>query len=241
MRSPHDRFFLVLAGLFALLWIALAVAPLHRRDWALENVLVVIFVAALATTWRRFPFSRASYAAIFLFLCLHTVGAHYTYSLVPYDDAWRALTGRSLNDALGWTRNNYDRVVHFLYGLLLAYPLRELVLRVDPARGFWSYFLPLALTMSLSVLYELVEWGAAVVFGGDLGIAFLGTQGDEWDAQKDMALASAGALLAMVATAAWNASMRRDFAREWNESRQLAISTRFRRRTSRRSPDRGGD
>jgi len=216
MRHPHVRFVAVLAGLLALVWIALAIAPLHRGDWALENVLSLLFVAVLAATWRRHPFSRASYTAIFLFLCLHAIGAHYTYSQVPYDEWWRALTGRSLNDALGWSRNNYDRIVHFLYGLLLVYPLRELVLRVDRARGFWSYFLPFALTMSLSVLYELIEWVAALIFGGDLGTAFLGTQGDEWDAQKDMALAGAGALCGMLATAACNALTQRDFAQEWN-------------------------
>jgi putative membrane protein len=217
MGPSHRRFVAALAGLFALIWSALAIAPVDRGTWALENVLVLLFAAALVATWRRHPFSRASYAAIFLFLSAHVVGAHYTYSLVPYEDGWRALTGRSLNDALGWTRNNYDRVVHFLFGLLLAYPLRELVLRVDAARGWWSYVLPAALMMTLSAMYELTEWLAAVVFGGDLGAAFLGTQGDEWDAQKDTALASAGALAAMLATAACQAATGRDFAREWND------------------------
>ena len=85
-------------------------------------------------------------------------------------------------------------------------------------RGFWGYFLPLDLTMSTSMLYELVEWGAASVFGGDLGTAYLGTQGDEWDSHKDMALASLGALVAMIATACVNARFDRDFTREWRES-----------------------
>jgi len=85
-------------------------------------------------------------------------------------------------------------------------------------RGFWGYFLPLDLTMSTSMLYELIEWGAAVNIGGELGQAYLGTQGDIWDAQKDMALASLGALLAMLVTAALNWRYQRDFAREWNES-----------------------
>ncbi|HSR72017.1 MAG TPA: DUF2238 domain-containing protein, partial [Kiloniellales bacterium] len=114
-----------------------------------------------------------------------------------------------------------DRFVHFAYGLLLAYPIRELFLRVADARGFWGYFLPLDLTMSTSMLFELIEWAAAEVFGGDLGIAYLGTQGDVWDAHKDMALASLGALIAMTATLTVNARLQRDFAREWRDSLRL--------------------
>jgi putative membrane protein len=108
--------------------------------------------------------------------------------------------------------------VHFSYGLLLAYPIREIFLRVADVRGFWGYALPLDVTMSTSMLYELIEWGAAVWFGGDLGEAYLGTQGDVWDAQKDMAVASLGALIAMIATAIINSRLQRDFAREFIES-----------------------
>jgi putative membrane protein len=214
----HGPYVAILASLLGGLWVALAIAPVSRHDWALENALLVVFVAALAASWRRFPLSRVSYTLIFLFLCLHTVGAHFTYSLVPYDEWWRRLTGQSLNALLGWERNNFDRVVHFSYGLLLAYPVRELLLRVASVKGFWGYFLPLDLTMSTSALYELIEWGAAEVFGGELGATFLGTQGDIWDAHKDMALASLGALAAMLATAALNAWLQRDFAREWSDS-----------------------
>jgi putative membrane protein len=214
----HGRYVVILASLLALLSIALAIDPHDRSDWALENVLVIVLFAGLAATYRRFPLSRISYTLIFLFLCLHVVGAHYTYSLVPYDAWWTRLTGHSLNAALGWERNNFDRVVHFCYGLLLAYPVREVFLRIASVKGFWGYFLPLDLTMSTSVLYELIEWGAAVVFGGELGAAFLGTQGDPWDAQKDMALAGLGALIAMLVTAALNVWLQRDFAREWSES-----------------------
>lgn len=109
-------------------------------------------------------------------------------------------------------------MVHFLYGFLLAYPIREIFLRVANVRGFWGYFLLLDLTMSSSALYELIEWGAALVLGGDLGAAYLGTQGDIWDAHKDMALASFGALLAMLITAFVNYRHQRDFTREWVES-----------------------
>ena len=129
---------------------------------------------------------------------------------MPYDDWWRAAFGYSLNEALGFERNHFDRLVHFLHGLLLAYPLRELFIRVAWVKGFWSYFLPLDVTMSTAMLYELVEWLAAEAFGGELGMAYLGTQGDVWDAHKDMLLASVGALLAMGITAGLNLWLQRE-------------------------------
>ena len=218
------RYLGVLASLFGALWLALAFDPHDRKDWLLENALTIAAVAVLAATHRTFPLSRISYAMIFAFLCLHTVGAHYTYSEVPYDAAWKSLTGSTLNAQLGWERNHFDRVIHFAYGLLLAYPIRELFLRVVGVRGFWGYFLPLDLTMSTSMLYELIEWGAAEILGGDLGTAYLGTQGDEWDAHKDMALASLGGLVAMCITAAFNWRTKRDFAYEWVESLRVKIA-----------------
>jgi putative membrane protein len=157
-----------------------------------------------------------SYTLIFVFLCLHTIGAHYTYSLVPYDEWLTAFTGRS--GLLGSGRNHFDRLVHFAYGLLLTYPVREVFLRVALVRGFWGYYLPLDVTMATSMIYELIEWGAAELLGGDLGQAYLGSQGDPWDAQKDMALATLGACIAMLVTGLLNATFQRDFAREWADS-----------------------
>jgi putative membrane protein len=220
-RKAPARFAAVLLLLLALLWVPLAFSPFDRKDWLLENALLVAAIAFLAATFPSFPLSRVSYVLIFLFLCLHTVGAHYTYAEVPYDAWFQGLTGRTFNSLVGWERNNFDRVVHFAYGLLLAYPIREMFLRIGNMRGFWGYFLPLDLTMSTSMIYELVEWVAAEFFGGELGMAYLGTQGDVWDAHKDMALASLGALLAMCVTAAINWRLQRDFAAEWADSLRI--------------------
>jgi putative membrane protein len=188
---------LALLVVFGMLWVALAVAPVDRETWVLENLLLVLFVAALVAGYRRFHFSRAAYVLMFVFLCLHAVGGHYTYSLVPYDDWARGLTGSTVNEQFGWTRNHYDRLLHFLFGFLLAGPARELLLEITGVRRGWSYFLAIVLIMASSSLYELIEWAAAVVFGGELGMHYLGTQGDEWDGQRDMALAALGAVLVM--------------------------------------------
>jgi len=219
--SPHHRFLLVLAVVFLLWFAVLAIAPLYRHDWLLENILVLAFALGLGLTYKRFTFSRVSYTLIFLFLCLHEVGAHYTYSEVPYDHWCETLTGRSCNALIGWERNNFDRIVHFAYGLLLAYPIREIFLRIAGVGGFWGYFLPFDLTISTSLTYELIEWAAAVLLGGDLGMAYLGTQGDVWDSHKDMLLAGVGALTAMTFTALLNVYLQRDFAREWADSLRI--------------------
>lgn len=221
MNITYRSHALFLLFAFAVWWAALAVRPLDRHDWLLENVLLVPVFLLLAWGWKHRLFSRLSHTLIFLFLCLHEVGAHYTYSEVPYNEWTQALFGRSLNDMLGWERNHFDRLLHFLYGLLCAYPCREIFMRVAQAKGFWAYFLPLDFMTSTSALFELIEWAAASVFGGDLGQAYVGTQGDIWDAQKDIALAMLGALMAMAAIALVNWRCQRDFAREWSQSLEV--------------------
>ncbi|MFA5073301.1 MAG: DUF2238 domain-containing protein [Nitrospirota bacterium] len=225
MTTPtsHNRYLVSLAILFSIIWFALAIKPYDRHDWLLENALVFAFVILFALTYKIFPFSRISLTLIFLFLCLHEIGAHYTYSEVPYNTWTQDFFGTSFNSMVGWERNNFDRLVHFSYGLLLAYPVREIFLRIAQVRGFWGYFFPLDITMSTSMIFELFEWAAVEVFGGDLGVAYLGTQGDVWDAHKDMLLASIGALVAMTITAAINMYLRNDFVKEWVNSLKVKI------------------
>ncbi|NIV19025.1 MAG: DUF2238 domain-containing protein [Woeseiaceae bacterium] len=193
-----DRFALVLLGLLAIVWVIAAIDPWYPDDWLLENILVFIAVPVLVLIHRKEPLSRTSYALVFAFLCLHEVGAHHTYAEVPYDRWFEALTGVSLNELLGWERNHFDRLVHFLWGLLLTFPIRELVMRSGRIRGFMSYFVPFLIIVASSTIYELIEWQAALLFGGDLGMAYLGTQGDIWDAHKDSTLALTGGLLANI-------------------------------------------
>ena len=219
LHKLTPRGYAAVLGVVLLLVVALSAWGAHYpHDWMLENALVALAIIVIAISSRRFPLSRVSYTLIFLFLCLHEIGAHWTYSEVPYNEWTRSLFGTSLNEMLGLERNHFDRLVHFSYGLLLAYPIREVFMRVADVRGFWGYALPLDVAMSTSMIYELIEWGAAAGFGGELGAAYLGTQGDVWDAHKDMALASLGALIAMLVTAAINARLQRDFAREFAES-----------------------
>jgi putative membrane protein len=188
-----NRLLLVLAAWYAAVWVITAVAPLDRHDWFLENLLVIAALAILIGTYRLFPLSDLSYVLITAFMTLHAIGAHYTYSEVPF--------GFWLRDTLGFARNPFDRIVHFSFGLLMAYPIREVFLRVANARGFWAYYLPLDVTLAFSALYEIMEMVVATMVAPGTGDAWLGTQGDIWDPQKDMGLAALGALLCMVITA----------------------------------------
>lgn len=196
--APSPRYPLTLLALFAAWWLALAIAPWYRQDWLLENLLVFAALPLLVLSYRRLRLSD-TYTLLFVFFVLHEVGAHYTYSQVPYDRWAQALTGSTLSDALDLQRNQYDRLVHFLYGLLVTPAAIELLDARAPQCGLWRWLLPLLFMVSHSTIYEMVEWGAAAIFGGDLGQAYLGTQGDVWDAQKDSVLAAIGALIAVIA------------------------------------------
>lgn len=170
----------------------------YPSDWWLENVLVMVGVIYLALTYRRAPLSRASYVMILAFLGLHEIGAHSTFAEVPYESWAHALTGGSINALFGWERNHYDRFVHAAFGLLITLPMKETLERRLGLRGFASYFTPWMFILATSSAYELIEWAAALVFGGDLGMAYLGTQGDVWDSHKDTALAIGGATVVLL-------------------------------------------
>ncbi len=195
-RQPdfrERRLLHVLIAAVGVWWLVLAIAPRYRYDWCLENILVLAAALYLVASYRRLAMSDLSYLLIAIFTTLHLYGAHYTYSETPL--------GFWLGEQFGFSRNHYDRVVHFSFGLLLFYPLRELLMRAAKLRGGWSYGLALAICMAISESYELVEWVTAQIVDPEAAMAFLGTQGDVFDAQKDTALAAVGALTALALTA----------------------------------------
>jgi putative membrane protein len=193
--TPAFRSNRLLQGLVCwliVLWIITAIDPFNRRDWFLENLLVFVYGTLLVLTYRRFAFSSLSYLLFTVFMSLHLVGAHYTYAEVPF--------GFWLQDALGMTRNHYDRIVHFSFGLLIAYPFRELLLRAAGVVHSWSYLLAVCIVLAFSGFYEVIEGIVAMIVDPELGMAYLGTQGDVWDAQKDTFLAFCGSVIAMLIT-----------------------------------------
>ena len=191
-HSGADRFLTIVAGCYAALWIGLAIRPVDRGDWFLENLLVFVTVGLLTLTFRRFRFSNFSYALFAVFLALHALGAHYTYAQVP--------AGFWLRDLLHLERNHFDRVIHFGFGLLVLYPVKEFLTRHVGARPSWVPWLALATVIAMSSFFEILEAIIAQVVHPDLGAAYLGTQGDIWDAQKDMTAAVFGAIIATALT-----------------------------------------
>ena len=174
---------------YLVVWIVLAVSPVDRHDWLLENLLAISTVMALIFTYRRFSFSDVSYVLITLFMILHAIGAHYTYAKTPL--------GFWMKDAFDLSRNHFDRMVHFAFGLLLAYPAYDLFLRAAKMRKGWASSMATITLISVSGLFEVIESWVAQLVSPELGDAYLGTQGDIWDAQKDMTMAIIGALIAV--------------------------------------------
>jgi len=174
--------------IFTVVWISTLVGTTDINNWILENLLVVFFLIFLSYTFRKYQFSDLSYLLVCIYLCLHVYGSKYSYSENPL--------GYWLKDALHWERNHYDRIVHFSFGFLLAYPMREMFLSWLRFPIWVAWLLPLEITLSISAFYELIEWSVADVFFPAQGDAYLGTQGDVWDAQKDIFLATLGAISA---------------------------------------------
>jgi putative membrane protein len=187
-----NRLLHALLLLYGLTWTATAIAPRDSPTWALENLLALLFVGLLVVTYRRFSFSNLSYLLIAVFLSLHAVGAHTGYANAPIGD-W-------LKNAFGLSRNPYDRVAHFAFGFLLAYPVRELLVRIAGVRGPIRNWLALSLIVAASTCFEIIEAAVAEIVSPGTGPSWLGAQGDEWDTQLDMGSSLFGAALAMLIT-----------------------------------------
>lgn len=183
-NNNYPKYLLII---YSIIWLLLAFNVNYRFDWFLENLLLFIIIPILIITYKKYTLSNTSYTLIFIMLTLHTIGAHYTYSEVPF--------GYWLQNYFQLSRNHYDRLVHFAFGFLITYPIKELLLKFTSKKSIWNYYLSTTIITSCSVIYEILEWLTAIIVAPQAGSAFLGTQGDEWDAQKDMALALLGSII----------------------------------------------
>ncbi len=187
-----------LVGVCVAAWLAAAIAPYDPQAWLLEQVAsglcIALLLWAVFNRRRRVQFSLWSLTGLTVLFVAHTAGTHYTYSLTPYNEVLQQLTGFSLNGWLGFERNNYDRLVHLLFGVATALPMFEFLRQHLHLNANWSWLLAGSFNLSASTLYELLEWAAAWLFADGAGVVYLGAQGYIWDAQADMALALAGFL-----------------------------------------------
>ncbi|GGG30904.1 membrane protein [Hymenobacter glacieicola] len=197
----------MLLVLYLVEFVALGLQPADRATWWAENLPIFLIVVALVVLYvRGVRFSNLAYGLMSVLIFMHTIGGHYTFEKVPF--AW-------FNDLFGFKRNMYDRVAHFSVGFY-AYALLEYTDQRDLIRSrVISYLFPLCVIGTVAMSYELIEWVYAELAGGDAGAAFLGSQGDIWDAQKDMLADTSGAILALVLYALFGRGQQRSSAEKY--------------------------
>ena len=186
--QTSSKFLGWLLGTYAVLFTVLAINPIDRQTWWMENITVWIILAVILGAYAKgIRFSKTSYAMMFVLIYLHTVGGHYTFALVPF--GW-------VMDFFHFTRNHYDRIAHFSVGFY-AFPIAELLWSKKLVANKWLLFTyPVFTIATIAMSYELIEWIYAAVANPEAGIAYLGSQGDIWDAQKDMLADTLGAIFA---------------------------------------------
>lgn len=188
--APRDRLPAALLAATAAVLVWSGIGPYDRTTWWLEVFPVLLGAPLLVATYRRFRLTDLVYLLLAVHAAILMVGGHYTYARVPL--------GFWMEEAFGFARNHYDRIGHFAQGFVPAMVAREILLRTSPLRrGGWLFFLVVTVCLSISVVYELIEWWSALI-AGEGAIEFLGTQGDVWDTQWDMFLAGCGAIAAQL-------------------------------------------
>ncbi|MDD3592680.1 MAG: DUF2238 domain-containing protein [Sulfurovum sp.] len=185
----------ILLAFYLLLFSVLAIEPYDRATWLVENIPVLIAVGILTVWHRSFVFSNTAYLLMWAFLCYHTLGGHWSFERVPFEYGNQLLSSLGLDFIFPEGRNNFDRVGHFFVGVF-AYPIVEFLLRSSLVSNRFTAFLFAIFAIGFwAASYEIIEMYYAVVEGGTSGSLFLGSQGDIWDAQKDMLLDICGAIL----------------------------------------------
>ncbi|MCP4392994.1 MAG: DUF2238 domain-containing protein [Alphaproteobacteria bacterium] len=194
------KFPIILLGLYLVFFVVLGISPYDRAVWFAENLPLVMIVAFLVTTFKSFRLSNISYVMMAVLLILHTIGGHYTFERVPFD---------IVTDFFDFERNHFDRIAHFSVGFY-AFPIAEYLLRKNEIKSTWLlYTIPILVIFTVANVYEIIEWLYAVSADAEAGIAFLGSQGDIWDAQKDMLADGLGSFAAMFVFWLYTLRMRR--------------------------------
>ncbi len=185
MEKSHK----IVYGIYIIIWIVMAINPKYPDDWLLENILIFILFPFVFFMDKKHNYTLLSIIFLLIFSSFHSLGAHYTYAEMEYFDI--------ITQFFGFERNHFDRLVHFLFGLLVFRILFEMI--ISSSRNIKSALLfTLSMIISISAIYELLEYLAVVILYPELGMAFLGTQGDIWDAHKDTLAACIGAFINII-------------------------------------------
>ncbi len=182
MQKSHKLVY----AIYIIVWIIMAINPKYPQDWLLENILVFLVFPFIVWMDKKHHYSLLSIILLLIFASLHSLGSHYTYAEMEHFNV--------ITQFFGFERNHFDRLVHFLFGLLLFRILFEMI-TPGITKTKTALIFTFTMIISISTLYEILEWLAAVILHPELGMAFLGTQGDIWDAQQDTLVATIGALI----------------------------------------------
>lgn len=183
LKLPH-----YLLILYLIIFTILGINPYDRTVWFAENIPIMLIVLLLILTYKKFQFSNTAYLLMSVLILMHTIGGHYTFSRVPFD--W-------FTNFFGFERNHYDRIAHFSVGFY-AYAMAEFIQKTKASNKNWILYLtPIFFIMALAGAYEIFEWQFAILGNPDAGFEVLGSQGDIWDAQKDILADTVGAILAI--------------------------------------------
>ncbi len=190
MNKFKENYPKILLGIYIIIWILAAIAPNYRSVWMDENILPVLFVLLLVVSYKKFRFSNISYSLLFIFMILHVIGGHYSYTEVPLFEYLKSIYGLS--------RNYYDRVVHFSFGVLFFVPVYEIVTKIFRVPEGWrGLIMAFFVVAAFKGLFEVIEYGYVWVRADPLNVTnYLGEQGDSWDSQKDVFVGVFGALIA---------------------------------------------
>jgi putative membrane protein len=188
----------IVLSFFIVLFIVSCLSPVYPSEMFLQHSITIVMVILLAYVTSRNSLSDRSFTLIVVFMVFHLIGARWIYSYVPYDDWIRAIFGSSLNGMFGFNRNQYDRFVHLMFGLMIFPPIKEIYAKWFKAPLKLAGLLSFLTILGFSLIYEVFEWGLTLVLSPEDAEDYNGQQGDMWDAQKDMALAMAGALISLI-------------------------------------------
>ncbi len=188
MNFKENKYKFFLLTIFIVSFSLSAYNPVSLQWWFLENILVFLFFVLLMVFSYYVKLSNISCTLILFFMLLHQIWSYYSYDVPFWYTLWELFGSKSFYGG-DWYRNMYDRLVHFCYGFFLYYPFREFYMKLSKVKWFWGYYIPVQSIMAASAVYELLEWGTVMVVNPEAWMAFLWSQGDVWDAQKDMALA----------------------------------------------------
>jgi putative membrane protein len=189
---------ILLLNLYFFVWLISCLEPVYPTQMFLQHSVTLIVLIGLMIVMRKNSLSDRSFTFVVFFMILHIIGARWIYSYVPYDEFFKWITGVTITELFGFTRNHYDRFVHLMFGIMMIPPFKEIYIKWFRCPVRLAGLMAILTILSLSMIYEVFEWGLTLVLSPEDAENYNGQQGDLWDSQEDMALAMLGAVISLI-------------------------------------------